>query len=130
QAAASNSQRAISREEIARLRSLGYVAGSTRSRDHYTPADDPKSLVRLDSKMHDAIAAFELHNPKRGLQLAREVVAARPSMIAGREILAFMLQQNDFVAEAIEQLKIIVRDPNADDDDRVRLALLYCETSQ
>ena len=80
--------------------------------------------------MHDAIDAFERHDPKRGLHLAREVVAARPSMIAGREILAFMLQQNDLVAEAIEQLKIIIRDPNANDDDRVQLALLYCETSQ
>jgi tetratricopeptide (TPR) repeat protein len=130
QAAVSLSQRTISGEEIARLRSLGYVAGSGGSRDHYTTADDPKSLVGLDAKMHDAIAAFELHNPKRGLQLAREVVAARPSMIAGREILAFMLQQNDLVAEAIEQLKIIVRDPNANQDDRVQLALLYCEIAQ
>jgi len=130
QTAVALSPRAISAEEIARLRSLGYVAGSAGSRDHYTAADDPKSLVGLDAKMHDAIDAFERHDPKRGLELAREVVAARPSMIGGREILAFMLQQNDLVAEAIEQLKIIIRDPNANDDDRVQLALLYCEMSQ
>jgi arylsulfatase A-like enzyme/Flp pilus assembly protein TadD len=130
QAELSVSQRTISPEEVARLRSLGYVAGSAASRAHYTAADDPKSLVGIDQKMHVAIDSFERHDPVRGLQLAREIVAARPSMIAGREILAFMLQQNDLVGEAIEQLKIILRDPAAGVDDRVKLALLYCETAQ
>jgi Flp pilus assembly protein TadD len=51
-------------------------------------------------------------------------------MTAGREILAFMLRQNDLVAEAIEQLTIIIRDPGASVDDRVQLALLYCETGR
>ncbi|MGH9422566.1 MAG: sulfatase, partial [Thermoanaerobaculia bacterium] len=87
------SPRSISPEEVARLRSLGYVAGSAAPRSNYTAADDPKSLVSIDEKMHAAIDAFERHNPARGLQLAREFVAERPSMIAGREILAFMLQQ-------------------------------------
>jgi arylsulfatase A-like enzyme/Flp pilus assembly protein TadD len=124
------SQRSISPEEVARFRSLGYVAGSAPSQSRYTAADDPKSLVRVDTKMHDAIDSFERHNPARGLQLAREVVAERPTMVAGREILAFMLRQNDLVGEAIEQLKIIVRDPGAGIADRVQLALLYCETAQ
>ncbi|HSY51492.1 MAG TPA: sulfatase-like hydrolase/transferase [Thermoanaerobaculia bacterium] len=125
-----SSPRSVSPEEVARLRSLGYIAGSAPSRAHYTAGDDPKSLIGIDGKMHDAIDAFEHHDPARGLQLARELVAERPSMIAGREILAFMLEQNDLVGEAIEQLKIIVHDPAAGVDDRVQLALLYCETAQ
>jgi arylsulfatase A-like enzyme/Flp pilus assembly protein TadD len=120
----------ISPEEVARFRSLGYVAGSAPSKSNYTAADDPKSLLGLDNKMHEAIDSFERHNPSRGLQLAREVVAERPTMIAGREILAFMLRQNDLVAEAMEELKTIIRDPAASVDDRVQLALLYCETKQ
>ena len=128
--ASSASQRTISGEEVARLRSLGYVTGSAGSLNHYTAADDPKSLVALDAKMHDAIDAFQRHDEPRALRLAREVVAQRPAMIAGREILAFMLQQNDLVGEAVEQLQIIVREPDATDDDRVQLALLYCETGQ
>jgi arylsulfatase A-like enzyme/Tfp pilus assembly protein PilF len=125
-----SSPRTVSPEEAARLRSLGYVSGSASSQSHYTAGDDPKSLVGIDEKMHDAIDSFERHEPARALQLARELVAARPSMITGREILAFMLQQNDLVGEAIEQLKIIVHDPAAGVDDRVQLALLYCETGQ
>ncbi|MEA2240283.1 MAG: hypothetical protein QOC81_5007 [Thermoanaerobaculia bacterium] len=130
QADQSVSQRSISPEEVARFRSLGYVAGSAPSRAHYTAADDPKNLIGIDTKMHEAIDAFERHNPLKGLQLAREIVAERPTMVAGREILAFMLRQNDFVPEAIEELKTIIRDPAASVDDRVQLALLYCETKQ
>ena len=130
QSAPTTASRAISSEEAARLRSLGYITGSGGTRDHYTAADDPKSLVALDSKMHDAVDAFEHHDPARALRLAREVVAERPSMMAGREMLAFMLRQNDLVREAIEQLKMIVADPNANDGNRVQLALLYCETAQ
>ena len=122
--------RTVTPEEVARLRSLGYVTSQARSRGQFTVADDPKSLTGIDGKMHDSIAAFEHHDEARALQLAREVVAERPSMIAGREILAFMLRQNDLVAESIEQLTIIVRDPGASVDDRVQLALLYCETGQ
>lgn len=130
QSAPTTASRAISSEEAARLRSLGYITGSGGTRDHYTAADDPKSLVALDSKMHDAVDAFEHQDPARALRLAREVVAERPSMIAGREMLAFMLRQNDLVGEAIEQLKIVAADPNANDGNRVQLALLYCETAQ
>jgi arylsulfatase A-like enzyme/Tfp pilus assembly protein PilF len=130
QAAMAVSRRTIAPEEAARLRSLGYVAGTATPRAHYTAADDPKSLTGLDDKIHRAIEAFERNNPARGLLLAREVVEERPSMIAGREILAFMLRQNDLVSESIDQLRIIIRDPGASVDDRVQLALLYCETRQ
>jgi Flp pilus assembly protein TadD len=76
------------------------------------------------------VDAFERHDPPGALRLIREVVAERPSMTAGREMLAFMLRQNDMVSEAIEQLKIIVANPNASDSNRVQLALLYCETAR
>jgi Flp pilus assembly protein TadD len=49
-------------------------------------------------------------------------------MEAGRELLAFMLQQNDLVTEAMEQLKILVARPDAADSDVVQLALLLSET--
>lgn len=129
-AASSTSQRTVSAEEAARLRSLGYATGSSSPRTSYGPADDPKNLVDLDAKMHDSIAAFERHDNAKALQLARELVAARPAMTSGREVLAFMLRQNDRIAEAIAQLEVVVRDPNAADDNRVQLALLYSETGR
>ncbi|HEX7136304.1 MAG TPA: tetratricopeptide repeat protein [Vicinamibacterales bacterium] len=122
-------RRTISAEEVARLRSLGYVSSSAAPRASFTAADDPKSLIGIDTKMHDAIDAFEHHDPARGLQLARELVAERPTMIAGREILAFMLQQNDLVGEAMGQLEAIVREPSSPVADRVQLALLQCESN-
>jgi len=129
-APASASRRSVSTEEASRLRSLGYITGSGQSKDHYTAADDPKNLVELDNRMHASIDAFEHGDPPRALALAREVVAARPAMAAGREILAFMLQQNDRPGEAIEQLKVLVSDPRASDATRVQLALLYSEMAQ
>ncbi|HSP16483.1 MAG TPA: tetratricopeptide repeat protein [Thermoanaerobaculia bacterium] len=125
-----STNRALSPDEIANLRSLGYVSGTAAAKKNYTAADDPKNLVAIDAKMHDAIDAFERHQPARALQLAREIVGARPEMTAGREILAFMLQQNERVPEAIGQLEIVAKDPNANDDDRVQLALLYCESGK
>jgi len=124
------SSRTISAEEAANLRSLGYVSAAAGTKTSYTAADDPKNLVDLDAKMHDAIAAFEAGQPARALELSRELIAARPDMTAGREIYAFMLRQNERIPQAIEQLRIIVRDPNSNDDDRVQLALLYCETGR
>jgi arylsulfatase A-like enzyme/Flp pilus assembly protein TadD len=120
--------RTVDADTIAKLRSLGYISGSSGGKKNFTAADDPKNLVELDNKMHDAIDAFERHHPDRGLQVAQEVVAERPGMIAGREIYAFMLQQNERVPDAIAQLETIVRDPNSNSDNFVSLALLYCET--
>jgi arylsulfatase A-like enzyme/tetratricopeptide (TPR) repeat protein len=121
---------AISSEEVAKLRSLGYVAGNAATKQVYTAADDPKNLVGLDAKMHDAIDLFERGQPRRALELAREVVAERGDMDAGRQLFAFMLQQNDMVPQAIEELKKLVAKPDAIDDDVVQLALLLSETGR
>jgi arylsulfatase A-like enzyme/Flp pilus assembly protein TadD len=126
--AAASAARQVSSEEAARLRSLGYVAGAAPSRDHYTAADDPKNLVALDDKMHGVIDAYERRDLPRALTLARDVVAARPDMTAGRELLAFVLQEADRVSEAIEQLKVVVASGHSSQQNRVQLALLLSET--
>jgi arylsulfatase A-like enzyme/Tfp pilus assembly protein PilF len=128
---AAASARTVNADTVAKLRSLGYISsGSTTEKKSYTAADDPKNLVGLDSRMHDAVDAFERHQPDRALQLARAVVAERPDMLAGRELLAFMLQENDRIPEAMEQLKVIAGNPSADDGSRTQLALLFCETGR
>lgn len=119
---------AISSEETARLRSLGYVSGNAAPQSHYTVADDPKNLVPLDAKMHNAVAAFERNDPGRALQLAREVVVSRPDMAAGHELLAFMLQQNDQVGAAIGELRSMVANGSASDDNLAQLGLLLSQT--
>jgi arylsulfatase A-like enzyme/Tfp pilus assembly protein PilF len=118
----------LSSEETARLRSLGYVAGTAPAQASYTAADDPKTLIGLDQKLHDIVDASERHDLARALQLGREVVAERPNMAAGRELYAYALQQSEQVSEAIAQLRYIVEQLHGDDATRARLALLLTES--
>jgi arylsulfatase A-like enzyme/Tfp pilus assembly protein PilF len=122
--------RMISAEAMARLRSLGYVSGTATTKTEYTAADDPKNLIHLDTKLHDVIASFQRKQPEKALQLAREVVAERPDMAGGREMLALMLRQNGRLDEAIAELEQLCRRPEATDDNRVQLALLLSETGR
>jgi arylsulfatase A-like enzyme/Tfp pilus assembly protein PilF len=122
--------RSLSAEESAKLRSLGYVSGTASSKASYTAADDPKNLTALDNKMHDVIDAYEKHDVARALTLAKEVVAARPDMAAGRELLAFVLQQSENVPAAIDNLREAIRHGNQTDGMRVQLGLLLTETGK
>ena len=118
----------IGSEEMARLRSLGYIAGSAAATSKPTAADDPKTLLPVARKMHRVIDAFQRGAHDEAVKLAREVVAAQPRMAAGRELLAFVLQESDRVPEAIEVLQAIVGDAQGNEATRVQLALLLNET--
>ncbi|MDQ6800295.1 MAG: sulfatase-like hydrolase/transferase [Acidobacteriota bacterium] len=129
-AAAPAPNRAISAEEAAQLRSLGYIAGSSAAKKTYSAADDPKNLVAIDNKMHQVIKAYEKHDVDRALALAREVVAARPQMSAGRELLAFVLQQREQIGEAIANLREAIRSGGQTESIRVHLGLLLTESGK
>ncbi|MEK6373965.1 MAG: tetratricopeptide repeat protein [Acidobacteriota bacterium] len=122
--------RSVSAEEAAQLRSLGYLGGSGSTKTTFTAADDPKSLVALDNKMHDVVAAYESHDLPRALKLAKEVVAARPDMAAGRELLAFVLQQHEQIGEAIANLRAAMKSGQQTEGIRVQLGLLLTETGK
>ena len=122
--------RNVSPEEAAKLRSLGYVSGTASTKAAYTTADDPKNLVTLDNKMHDVIDAYERRDLPRALALAREVVAARPEMAAGRELLAFVLQQSENLPGAIDNLRQAIRFGGQTEGMRVQLGLLLTETGE
>ena len=117
----------VTAEEAAQLRALGYVSGTAEAKDAYTAADDPKNLVDLDNKMHQVVDAYERHDIDRAMKLAREVVAARPSMSAGRELLAFVLQQSEQVSGAVDNLRAALRTTPNNDSVRVHLGLLLTE---
>jgi len=122
--------RSVSAEEVARLRSLGYVAGSGVPDKKYTAADDPKNLVDIDRKMHDIVDAYEQHRLDQAVTIARELVAAQPKMSTGRELYAFVLQQKEQIGEAITQLREAVRLGGETQSARVQLALLLTETGK
>ena len=129
-ATAAAPNRNISAEEAAQLRSLGYIAGSSGTKKTFTAADDPKNLVEIDNKMHQVIDAYEKHEVDRALKLAREVVAARPQMSAGRELLAFVLQQHELIGEAIANLREAIRAGGEKDSLRTQLGLLLTESGK
>ena len=91
---------AMSAEEEARLRSLGYLASSPSARTSFGPEDDPKRLVALDRKIHQLVEAYSLGELARALKLAQEVVAARP-MALGYELLVNCLLELEREAEAL-----------------------------
>lgn len=126
-AGTATANRKVTAEEAAQLRSLGYVSGTGEGKASYTAADDPKNLVDIDNKMHQVIDAYERHDIPGALKLAKEVVAARPNMGAGRELLAFVLQQSERVSDAIENLRAAIRSGTASESVRVQLGLLLTE---
>jgi arylsulfatase A-like enzyme/Flp pilus assembly protein TadD len=119
--------RSVSAEEEKNFLGLGYISGVASPKTSYTAADDPKNLIALDTKMHDIIDAYENHDVDRALKLAKEVVAERPDMSAGRQLLAFVQQQRENVGDAITNLKAAIATHQETDDMRVQLGLLLTE---
>src|SRR6185436_20322645 len=99
----------VSPEEEARLRSLGYSAGSERRKASYTAEDDPKKLIDLERKIHQVIDFYSRKRYAEAVALAREVVQARPQMSEGYEHLALALRQLERHDEAIAVLREGVR---------------------
>ncbi|HMF96716.1 MAG TPA: sulfatase-like hydrolase/transferase [Vicinamibacterales bacterium] len=102
-------------DAAARLRALGYVAGSTAPKARYTDADDPKTLIDVDRAVHDAVDAFTAGRAGEAVRLYDQVIARRPDMAIAYRHLAFIERQRGNVGVAIEVLqraiKAGVRDP-------------------
>ncbi|MEA2693871.1 MAG: arylsulfatase [Acidobacteriota bacterium] len=96
----------VSAEEEARLRSLGYTSGSASGgRKTYTAADDPKTLIAVDQKLHDVVDAYSRHRYELAARLARACIAARPDLSEAYEHLALSLRQLERPEEAIQALR-------------------------
>ncbi|HEX9942735.1 MAG TPA: sulfatase-like hydrolase/transferase [Thermoanaerobaculia bacterium] len=89
-------------EDEARLRSLGYLTGSAGVKESYGPDDDPKRLIGLDNKVHQAIDFYMRGRLDDSIRLTRELVAARPSMSLGHSLLAQALLQAGRAQEALD----------------------------
>jgi arylsulfatase A-like enzyme/Tfp pilus assembly protein PilF len=87
--------------EEAALRNLGYLGGSAPERRSFGVADDPKTLVHLDRKMHEAIDRFHRGNLEEAETLTREVLAERADMGAAYYYLSQILLAEQRLPEAI-----------------------------
>ena len=97
---------AVSAEEAARLKSLGYSSGGGGGgKRSWTAADDPKTLIGVDRKLHEVIDAYSRHRYEDAVRLARECIAARPDFAEAYENLALSLRQLERPGEAIQALR-------------------------
>jgi arylsulfatase A-like enzyme/Tfp pilus assembly protein PilF len=99
----------ISAEGEARLRSLGYASGSAARKKMYTAADDPKTLIGIDRKLHDIIDHYSRGRFGAAIALAREVIAERPVQAEAYENLALSLRQLERHEEAVAILRQALR---------------------
>ncbi len=76
-----------------RLRSLGYLSGTTAQKTRYTEADDPKRLVSLDREGNDVISRFQLGDVRGAITVAEGIVRQRPDMAVTWTHLAFLYSE-------------------------------------
>jgi tetratricopeptide (TPR) repeat protein len=95
-------------EVARRLRALGYVSGGATPKARYTEADDPKRLVDVDQKMHEAVAADEEGRTADAITLYRDVLARRPEMMAASRHLAFDYWRSGQTPAAIDTLRVAI----------------------
>jgi arylsulfatase A-like enzyme/Flp pilus assembly protein TadD len=129
-AAAAPNRQAPSSEEAARLRSLGYLAGSEAPKTHYGPEDDPKNLIGVDNQIHQVIDLYQRQRLADAVALARRIVSERPTMTIGYEFLSFLQGQEGDDAAAIDTLEKARRRQLLDEALTVRLALLDSEAGR
>jgi arylsulfatase A-like enzyme/tetratricopeptide (TPR) repeat protein len=119
---------ASSSEAVAKLRSLGYLGGRAAWKANPGPEDDPKRLVALDDKMQQLANLYDARRLPEAEAVARELVAARPSMPAGWEYLSLVQAERGDPKAAAATLEDARRRELLDARLTSRLALLLSET--
>ncbi len=96
---------AVADEERRRLAALGYLSSSAPMVSSFGTADDPKRLLELDRKIFATIEAYSSGRADDAVALAREIVAARPTMPLGRSLLAQALLEAGRQDEALAEMR-------------------------
>jgi arylsulfatase A-like enzyme/Tfp pilus assembly protein PilF len=117
-------------EEIARLRSLGYLSGSAAVKSRYTAEDDPKNLVSIDQRLHESVDLYQRGQLSDAIRIARAVLRERPGMEAGYENLGFLLRRADRTEEALSLYRAAVDRGAATEELKVHYALALCESGR
>ena len=113
----------------ARLRALGYMAGSAASADKiYTADDDPKRLVDIDQAVHRGIELFEGGRPADAAEVFRGILARRPDMSLAYQHLAFVEWEQGRLAEAIATLRAALGRVGPDPEIEAKLGIYLAET--
>ena len=76
-----------------RLRSLGYLTGTSTPKTRYTGADDPKRLVDLDRLTDELITRYQRGDLRGATALGEDIVRRRPDMAVSLTHLAFLYNE-------------------------------------
>jgi len=120
-----NERGTIGSEEAAKLKSLGYLSGAADKKDVYTAADDPKTLIGVDQKLHQVIDLQENKKFDEAIVIARQIVAENPKMKMGYLHLAVVQQAKDDLLGALRTYeKASANGAGGESVDRRRALLL------
>ena len=95
---------AVTSEEAAQLRNLGYISGPASNRSTYGPADDPKNLLELDHLLQDFVARYGRGDFAGAAASARKAIALRADAEAYTD-LSIALRQLERGEEAAAALR-------------------------
>src|SRR5262249_18453902 len=91
-------------EAAGRLRSLGYMAGTTARRP-ITVADDPKRLVALNERFNSALTAFDAGRADEALAAFLAILRERPDFAAARASASTVLLSAGKSGAAVDLLR-------------------------
>jgi arylsulfatase A-like enzyme/tetratricopeptide (TPR) repeat protein len=88
------------------LRALGYLASAAAPpKKRYTPDDDPKRLVDIDTLMETVLSRHREGDLDGAVALCREILGRRPDMPAALLQLALLERKRGHAGEAVAALK-------------------------
>ncbi len=105
------------------LRSLGYLSTTAKARAQYTAADDPKRLIDLDRRMHEAVTAYEAGKLDDAVTILQQVIAERPDNAEAVLDLAVAYWQAGRDDDAIDVLQAAMKRGVTQADVRTKLGL-------
>ncbi len=119
----------VDASEKALLLSLGYISGTAEKKE-YTVADDPKNLIGVDNELHEAVALYQTGQLAKAIATLRAILEQSPDIKVAKEMLAFLLQQDENPQAAIEMLSQAVQSGAANNAMKVRLGMLLSANGQ
>ena len=114
-------------ENIATLKSLGYISGSAAPKSTYTEADDPKKLAEIDNDLHKASELNQTGRIDEAISMMKSVIARRPDTADAYLSLAFAYWERGDLGAAISTLEGGLKAGAPDRDIRIRLGIYLAE---
>ena len=99
-------ERRIDREDLEKLRSLGYISNPQLSmKENFSPSDDVKVLLPNENKAKDAMRIYGEGRIDEAISMLKEIIAEKKSVDLAYSNLAILYKEQGRMKEALELLK-------------------------